>query len=127
MANCEFCGGLCERWHHPTGKGENGRYLDPEFVRPTCHDHHELVHDDAQTLGWEKLQGRPLTWFERVELRLRRWAAFLGRLEASSTLRTPYAVLAKTLLRWADELARGIAALDEDIPGWRWISAFYPS
>ena len=127
MAACEFGDAKADRWHHITGKDEFGRYLDPEFVCPLCHSHHEFVHDDAQTLGWERLQGRRLTWFERVELRLRRWAACLGRLEASSSVSTPYGVLARTLLRWADELAWGIAALDESFPPWRNVAAFYPA
>jgi hypothetical protein len=101
--------------------------LDPEFVQGLCHDHHAFIHDDAHTLGLEKLNGRRLTWFDRVEHRLRRWAAYLGRLESCSAVPTPYGALARTLLRWADELARGIRALDEWFPAWRSVAAFYPA
>lgn len=126
MASCEFCGGSVERRHHPTGRDEQGRYLDYEFVRDLCHDHHELVHDDSHTLGWEKLEGRPMTWFERIELRLRRWAAYLARLETGSSTPNTYGVLAVVLTRWADELARGIAVLDERFPSWRDDRGLYP-
>jgi len=126
MSGCEFCGGPVERRHHPTGRDEQDRYLDYEFVRGLCHDHHELVHDDSQTLGWENLEGQPHTWFERIELRLRRWAAYLARLEADARRPNPCGILAVVLTRWADEIRRGVTVLDEQFPTWRDDRGMYP-
>lgn len=128
MAGCEFCGAPVKRRHHPTGRDERDLYLDYEFTVGLCHDHHELVHDDSHTLGWEKLVGQPHAWFERMELRLRRWAAFLARLDAdaSAPIPTVWQRLSVLLTRWADELANGIALLDELFPSWRDDRRFYP-
>jgi hypothetical protein len=66
-----------------------------------------------------ELQEAPtgLTCPERVELRLRRVAAFLASLGMPWTiLTTPLAVAMK---RWADELARHTRALDSHYPNWR--------
>lgn len=125
MSGCEFCGGPIQRRHHPTGRDEHGGYLDPEFRRPLCHDHHELVGDDLYTLELVRTPGH-LTWFERVEIRLRRWAAYCARLDQASPTPSVYGLLASVLERWANELARAIRLLDELFPEWREHPEFYP-
>ncbi len=122
---CGACGDPIVRKHHLTGRDDRGGYLDPELIQDLCHDHHELVHDDLKTLELEKV-AQALTWFERVEIRLRRGAAYCARLDQASPTTTLYGILARVLERWADELARGIRALDELYPDWRQHRGFYP-
>jgi hypothetical protein len=102
-----------------------------------CRDDHELVHDDWRTLGIddrlstnEREQARaagPLTFVERVEIRLRRTAVFFSRLAARHPGCPWLATMAEALKRWADELKRDTDARDRRDPGWRGDPAFYPS
>lgn len=121
---CAFCGADGALGHHVTGRDVQGRYLDPRLRCPLCHDHHLLLHDDWRVLGIEDpdrpTQGAaPLTVVECVERRLRRLATLVGRvadvLPASGWL----AQLARSLKRWADELARHTSTLDARYPEWR--------
>lgn len=122
---CVVCGQAATRGHHLTGRGPAEQYLDPELVVPTCHDHHELLHDDWRALKLEKIEER-LTFFERWELRLRRLAAFAARQAEAHPDRWLWRSLATCLTRWADELARGLRRLDERDPDWRSDPGFYP-
>ena len=122
---CIFCGRLSERRHHPTGKDEHDRYLDPEFTVPTCHDHHELVGDDRRTLGLET-SDLPLTLLDRVELRLRRMAIDAARLAQRHPENRWFALAAELAARWAGELAAFRHHLDQRDPGWRDDPGFYP-
>jgi len=46
---CLFsCGRPVLQWHHLTGRGRNGPYLDPDLKVPLCHRHHVLVHHDLR-------------------------------------------------------------------------------
>jgi hypothetical protein len=129
---CLICGaGECDG-HHATGRAPNGRYLDPDVKLPLCHDHHELVGDDWRTLGVgdrkpRNLPKQDLSLIEQVELRLRRAAVVAGRLAAEHPDWPWLAALARALKRWADELARHIAAQDRRDPDWRTDSGFYPT
>jgi len=129
---CLTCGAIwCER-HHPTGRGSEGQYLDPDLRFPFCRDHHELTHDDWRTLGIHDPEsgqepGRQLTFIERVELRLRRAAATTARLAEAYPQCNWLAAVARALKRWADELARDIAARDRRDAEWRWDASFYPT
>lgn len=136
MIRCEMCGRE-GRWqaHHPTGKdclrhhpGGEGCdcFLDPNLTVPLCHDHHTLCHDDWYTLGVAQPEG-DLTWAERVELRLRRLAEALGRIDQTRGGESLFGKLASALVRWADELRRFIRKLDDYAPGWREDQGFYPS
>ena len=124
MSRC-FCGGPWDYSHHYTGRDHEGRYLDPEFKGPACHDDHYLLHDDWHTQEIEKVLS-PLTFFERVEIRLRRWAANCARMDEAMRGGTPHGLLGMILARWADELRRGIDVLDYRYPGWREDAGFYP-
>jgi hypothetical protein len=120
------------RGHHPTGRGPDGRYLDPNLKLPYCHDHHELSHDDWRAL-WiddserDRQPERRLTFIERVERRLRRLAATVGRLAEAHPQHKWWAALARALKCWADELAHHLAAQDRRDPGWRSDPRFYPA
>jgi hypothetical protein len=122
---CIFCGRPVERIHHPTGKDKHNRYLDRQFTVPVCHDHHELLGDDRHTLDLET-PGAPLTWLDRVELRLRRLAVDAARLATSHPNNRWIALAAELLVRWAGELAAFRRHLDERDPGWREDPGFYP-
>ncbi len=129
---CVACGGAACLNHHPTGRDTDGRYLDPDLKFPSCHDDHELFHDDWRTLGVEDSKRgqdpeRMLSFIERVALRLRRLAASVGRLAEAYPEQKWLAAGARALQRWADELACFIAALDRRDPGWRSDPAFYPA
>jgi hypothetical protein len=129
---CLWCGAAGCRGHHPTGRGPDGRYLDPDLTFPSCHDHHELSHDDWRALGIQDCEhgqepGRPPSFIERVELRLRRLAATVGRLAEAHPQHKWLATLARALKCWADELARDIAVRDKRDPGWRSDPGFYPA
>jgi hypothetical protein len=131
-ARCLTCGATECRGHHVTGRDPDGRYLDPDLRPPYCHDHHELSHDDWRTLGIQNVargqEAAPqLTLVERVELRLRRLAAAAARQAAAHPEHQWIAALARALKRWADELARDIAARDRRDAGWRSDPAFYPT
>ncbi len=124
MSACEACGEEPCQGHHWTGKDHQGRYLDPLFAVPLCKDHHPLVHDQWKTLDLETV-ARPLPWFERIEERLRRWAATLMVLDGGSR-GSLFALTARVLVSWADELAKGTRRLDEGYPTWREDQGFYP-
>ncbi len=68
------------RMHHPIGRDHENQYIDPDLVMELCHDHHMLCHDDWHTLELVGIDHR-LTLIERVELRLRRIAAALSRID----------------------------------------------
>jgi hypothetical protein len=125
-APCFGCGARASCHHHPTGRDCAERYLDADFTVAVCHDDHELLHDDRRTLGTEK-PAAALSWFERGELRLRRIASDLARMSELHPQSTWFARAANWLLRWADEIAQGLLALDARDPGWRSDPAFYPA
>ena len=124
MSGCDACEGPVERFHHPTGRDEGGVYLDSGFTRPLCHDHHELTHDQWKTLELEVVRDR-LPFFERVEIRLRRWAATLMVIDGGTGV-SAFGLLATFLVAWAEELAMGTKRLDERDPTWREDDGFYP-
>ena len=131
-AGCLWCGAPAWRGHHPTGRDPDGRYLDPDLKFPSCHDHHELSHDDWRTLEIEDSErGREpqkrLCFIERVALRLRRLAVTVGRFAEAYPRATWLAAGARALKRWADELGWFISALDRHDPGWRSDPGFYPA
>jgi hypothetical protein len=104
--------------------GRKPPYLDPEFALPLCGDHHPLVHDHWKDLDLEVAK-QPLTWFDRVEVRLRRLAATLMVLDGGAGT-TFFGILASVLVKWADEQAKGIRWLDKHDPAWREDEEFYP-
>ena len=115
--SCFACGSRAEDGHHPTGRGFDGRYLDPWFRTGLCHDDHELAHDDLRTAGLE-LARSGVGFLDSLELTLRRLGTFLGRLPTAGT-----GELLRSLARWCSEKADGlktvIAALDLALPDWR--------
>jgi hypothetical protein len=91
-----------------------------------------LSHDDWRGLGIQdaeaaQVPGPSLSFVERVELRLRRIAATVGRLAEAHPQHKWLAALARALKCWADELARDIAARDSRDPAWRSEPGFYPA
>jgi hypothetical protein len=125
VSGCLFCGAPQERLHHPTGKDHRADYLDPQFRCPVCHTHHELLGDDRRTLGLEVTE-RPLSFFERLEIRLRRVGSDLARLVERYPDNAMLAKFAAAVVRWADELAHALRQLDRRDPGWRHDPSFYP-
>lgn len=123
---CLVCRGRAPWRHHPTGRDDQGAYLDPDLKSPVCHDDHQLAHDDWKTLGLEEVEDR-LTVFERVELRHRRLAPFLARIAEANDADNLNAQLARHLCTWADELTAGVRCLDEGYAAWRSDPAFYPT
>lgn len=126
---CEFCARPKDYGHHYTGRdgGEQDAYLDPEFVIDLCHDHHYFVHDDLFTTGLddEHTEG-PLTFFDRVEMRLRRAAVAFARLAHALPGQGLWGVLALVFTKWADDIAEGMHVLDERYPDWRGDAGFFP-
>jgi len=121
-----YCGKPADELHHPTGRvaGDGSRYLDPDFRVPACHDDHALVGDDQRRMaGLEPDLGRSdATTLDRLEVRLRRAAAFLGRVGEALQVAAGVALmvgLAVHLDRWANELTIAIGILDAAAPGWR--------
>jgi hypothetical protein len=111
--------------HHATGRDERGDYLDPELVLPFCHDCHQLVHDDWNTLGLADEERRqPLVAW--IELRLWRLVAALERLREAAPGNTLWPRLSQVAARIARELAQHIRHLDERYPDWREDPGFYP-
>jgi hypothetical protein len=100
-------------------------YLDPDFRLPCCHDDHELVHDDWYTLELANVAG-PLTVFDRNELRCRRAAVVFARAAEQNPDDPLFGPLARALVGWADEQARGIRRLDERYPDCRSDPGLYP-
>jgi hypothetical protein len=116
---CVICGEPACDLHHLTGRGPDGRQLDEELTAPTCHDDHELVHDDLRHQGVHKPL-KETSVFERVAYRLERVAVFFARLAEQ----LPFAWLqrlAGSMCQWAGELRTGVAALDAWNPNWRLI------
>ena len=127
MSACAICG-LEGSWrpHHPTGRDDQGIYLDPLLTLPLCHDHHTLCHDDWNTLDLAKVELR-LTLLDRVEMRLLRWAEALARIDAGQGGGTIWGKAAAAINEWARELHRFRRALDDLYPDWRSHPSLYPS
>src|SRR4051794_26387461 len=113
---CVRCGRRGDHQHHPTGSDEHGERLDDDLVVWLCRACHLGAHNTLRILELERTPG-PLCVVERVELRLRRVAAFLVGLGAPWTLMS--GVLAKAMNGWADELAGHTRGLDHRYPDWR--------
>ena len=114
---CVLCGLPGDHQHHLTGRGADHEQLDQQFTVPLCHSDHELVHAELRTAKID----RPLsatTVPERMERRLERVAAFLGR--AYEYFPFVWVGCAAVAVRqWALELGQFIAALDQWNPAWR--------
>ena len=115
---CVLCAAPGEDAHHPTGRGADGRYLDPKLTADGCHDHHEIWHDDLRDFGIDGPAGGT-TVFERHALRLRRLALFLARVEGDGSLARLGRRLAAAFVPWAAEADEEIQRLDRGVPGWR--------
>jgi hypothetical protein len=83
------------------------------------------MHDDWFTQAIEEVEG-PLTFFERVEIRLRRLAACCARMDEARGGGTFWGALARVFARWAEEIAKGIRRFDQRDPSWREDPGFYP-
>ena len=121
-----WCGAPAEELHHPTGRvaGEGSPYLDPGFRAPACHNDHALIYDDQRRMVdlEPDLTQTDATILDRLEVRLRRVAAFVGRVGEAigiAALIALMAGLATHVERWANELGSAIAILDAAMPGWR--------
>ncbi len=121
-----WCGAAGVELHHPTARvgGDDSPYLDPEFRVAACHDDHALVSDDQLRMRALEpdLDRADVTVLDRLEVRLRRSAAFVGRVGGAIPLAALVMMitgLAVHLERWANELASAIGALDRAVPGWR--------
>lgn len=121
-----YCGKPAGELHHPTARvaGDGSPYLDSGFRVPACHDDHALIYDDQRRmLDLEPdLAGDDATILDRLEVRLRRVAAFIGRVGETIGIAVLVALmmgLATYFERWANELGSAIAILDSAVPGWR--------
>ncbi len=113
---CVRCGSPGDHHHHPCGSDDAGAHMNPEFVVWLCKPCHLGDHNARHILELEYAKGR-LTIPERIELCLRRVAAFLTSLrDPWAPLTTPLAV---AMSRWADDLAGFRRRLDVRYPGWR--------
>ncbi len=120
MSDCLLGPEPSEDKHHPTGRGPDGIYLDPDLVGPVCHDDHELAHDDLKTGKLENPPGD--TFFEKLEVRLDRLARFFARLpeaQGGTGLGAFLGSCAAAFARWAQGLAARVRILDEHVPQWR--------
>jgi hypothetical protein len=115
---CEFCGGSCDQLHHPTGRDHEGRYLDPMLVLRSDHSCHVFVHDDWRHEEIDELK-QPRSIVEYIEIRLRRLAMNLGRIDQRSGGGTFWGRLAEAFMTWAEELRDHVRLLDRHYPGWR--------
>jgi hypothetical protein len=117
---CLLCPAPAEDRHHLTGRGDDGRYLDPKLSGPVCHDCHELCGDDLNTIA-SSTPGSSDTFLGSLELALSRTGAFVGRCSQAfpEPLATLLALLAEHLVTWASRLRASLAALDQNAPGWR--------
>lgn len=117
---CLLCPRCGRYWHHGTGRGAEGAYLDPGVKARLCVSCHPLVHEDWNTAGVRD-RVTPTTFLDSLQLRLRRTALLLGRL--APTVPEPYgqlvAGLAEAMAGWAGRLAIALAALDATFPAWR--------
>jgi hypothetical protein len=116
VSSCHICGRPATRIHHPTGRGPDTEYLDPQLTIELCHSHHELCHDDWHTFELENVSG-PLTVVEQVAVGMRRLALTLARVDAGEG--TFWGRLAGALVEWARRLEGFVALLDERLPDWR--------
>lgn len=121
-----YCGRPAAELHHPTARvaGERSPYLDPDLGVPACHDDHALIYDDQRRMAEleRDLERLDATILDRLEVRLRRTAAFAGRVAEAVALSAVVAVIlgfATHLERWANELDTAIRILDASFPGWR--------
>lgn len=121
-----WCGAPAEELHHPTARvaGDGSPYLDPGFRVPACHDDHALIYDDQRRMAdlEPDLARDDVTILDRLEVRLRRIAAFVGRVGEVFQIAGLIAlliVLASHVEHWANDLAAAIAILDAAVPGWR--------
>jgi hypothetical protein len=112
--------------HHVTGRvgAEDTPYLDPELWIWVCRDDHALASDDQLRMAdhGPDLIRADATRLDRLEGRLSRLAAFLGRLAEGlgiAVLVSFLGGLAFHVERWADDLRTAIAILDAGSPGWR--------
>jgi hypothetical protein len=121
---CLLCPEPADDPHHLTGRGHDGRYLDPQLVVPLCHSHHELAEDDLRAPGLVA-PATASTTIESVAVRLQRSAIFLGRVIQCLAECLPgelgrfLAHFARSLQNWADDLDRSVQALDRYSPTWR--------
>lgn len=106
------------RLHHPIGRDEKARQIDPDLVMELCHDHHMLCHDDWYTFELVEVTSR-LTLIEVVELALRRLAPALARIDAGQGGDTFWGRLAATCVMLAISLRVTIEVLDSQYPEWR--------
>jgi len=114
---CAMCGQPADDDHHLTGRGSDGKYLDPELTAPLCHDCHELVGDDLRGEDLEKPL-RKVTIPERVAHCLDRTGVLLSRVAEIPPL-SWIGRLAGACHRWAWLLWGFVAALDAWNRGWR--------
>jgi hypothetical protein len=121
-----YCGQPAAERHHPTARvaGEGSPYLDPGFWVPACHDDHALIRDDQLRMAdfEPDLTHTDVTILDRLEVRLERVAAFIGRVAEVLQVAVVVAILAGLatyLERWGNELTTAIAILDAGMPGWR--------
>jgi hypothetical protein len=121
-----YCGQPADELHHPTARvsGDGSPYLDPDFRVPACHDDHALIYDDQRRMAdlEPDLARDDVTILDRLEVRLRRVAAFVGRVGELLQIAALVALvvgLATHFEGWANELGTAIAILDSAMPGWR--------
>jgi hypothetical protein len=121
-----WCGKPAAERHHLTGRlgSEDSPYLDPDLWAWACWDDHALASDDQLRMAHQEadLTRAAATRLDKVTARLRRVAAFFGRLAeclGSPVLVAILATFASHAERWADELGMIITILDAHSPGWR--------
>jgi hypothetical protein len=115
---CAICGQPADDPHHLTGRGCDGAYLDPDLTASTCHDDHELLHEDLRNEGVDKPLAQA-TIVEKIVYRLTRTAVFVGRMAEAIPGMAWLANLARGLRRWAEDLRGFVAVLDAWNSGWR--------
>jgi hypothetical protein len=113
---CVRCGRPADEEHHLSGSDDTGAHMNPELVVCLCRPCHRGDHNTRHILELEHVKGR-LTVPERIELCLRRVAAFLATLGAPWTVLTE--PLAGVMSGWADDLATFRFKLDGRYPDWR--------
>ena len=73
MTTCVYCHASAAQRHHPTGRGADGGYLDPELRVPVCVPCHAVDHQLWRHFGLD-------TADDHVLARLGRLAFLVGRL-----------------------------------------------
>jgi hypothetical protein len=110
------CGRVAAEQHHLSAKDDTDTHMNPELWVWLCKPCHLADHNTRHILELQHVTGR-LTVPERIELCLRRVAAFLGSLgDPWSVLTLP---LAGAMSGWADDLAGFRQLLDGRYPDWR--------